>query len=152
MFIHDVCKALDQAKIPYAVVGGYAVALHGVVRGTLDIDIAIRWTKKNLEKVEKTLKEIGLVSLLPIDSNTLFLFKEEYVQNRNMMAWNFYDPKNPVNQVDILINYDLKNGSITTVKTSFGKVKILSRKDLIAMKKAAGRPQDIEDVKGLESL
>jgi len=31
-------------------------------------------------------------------------------------------------------------------------VPILSRKDLIEMKRAAGRPQDLEDVKALEHL
>ncbi len=152
MFIHDVCKSLDKAKIPYAIVGGYAVALHGALRGTIDIDIVINWTLKNLENAEKTLKNLGLTSLLPIDSNNLFHFKDEYIQNRNMIAWNFYDSKNPINQVDIIINYDLKNAEIKTIKTTLGKIKILSRKDLIVMKKASGRPQDLEDIKALEIL
>ena len=152
MFIHDVCIALDKAKIPYAVVGGYAVALHGALRGTVDIDIAINWTLKNLENVEKAFKKMGLVSLLPIDSNSLFYFRDEYIQNRNLIAWNFYNPENPINQVDIIINYDLKNASTKTIMTSSGKVRVLSRNDLIAMKKASGRPQDLEDVKALESV
>lgn len=152
MFIYDVCAAFDKTKIPYAIVGGYAVALHGAVRGTIDVDIAIHWTLKNLENVEKTLMEIGLVSLIPVDSKSVFHFREEYIQKRHLIAWNFYDPKNPVNQVDIIINYDLKNASTKTIKTSFGKIKVLSRKDLIAMKRASGRPQDLEDVKALESL
>jgi len=152
MFIHDICKILDRAKVPYAIVGGYAVALHGVVRGTIDVDIAIKWTLKNLKGVEKAFKEIGLVSLLPIDSNNLFNFREEYIQNRHMIVWNFYDPKNPINQVDIIINYDLKNAETKIITTSSGKIRVLSRKDLIAMKKASGRPQDLEDVKALENL
>lgn len=52
MFIHDVCSTLDSEKIPYAIVGGYAVALHGAVRGTIDIDIAILWTLKNPQDLE----------------------------------------------------------------------------------------------------
>ncbi len=152
MFIHDVCAALDNAKIPYAIVGGYAVALHGALRGTIDIDIAIRWTQKNLEKVERAFKKLGLVSLLPIDSNSLFHFRDEYIQKRHLIAWNFYDPSNPVNQVDVIINYDLKNAGTKTIYTYSGKVRVLSREDLIAMKKAAGRPQDLEDVKALENL
>lgn len=152
MFIYDICKILDKAKIPYAIVGGYAVALHGVLRGTIDIDIAINWTLKNLKSVEKAFKEIGLISLLPIDSDNLFRFRDEYIQNRNMIAWNFYHPKNPTHQIDIIINYDLKKAKTKTITTSSGKIRILSRQDLIAMKKASGRPQDLEDVKALESL
>jgi len=152
MFIHEVCKALDQVKIPYAIVGGYAVALHGALRGTVDVDIVINWTLKNLKNTEKVFNEIGLVSLLPINSDNLFHFRDEYMQNRNLIAWNFYDPKKPTNQVDIIINYDLRNGHTEIINTSQGKIRVLSKKDLITMKKASGRPQDIEDVKALENL
>lgn len=152
MFIHNVCNALNAAKIPYAIVGGYAVALHGAVRGTVDIDIVIAWTHQNLKKAEKALNDIGLISLLPVDSKSVFHFRDEYIEKRNMIAWNFYDPKNPMNQVDIIINYDLKNHHTKTFSTASGKIKILSQKDLIAMKKKAARPQDLEDVKALEDL
>lgn len=152
MFIHQVCSALNKAKIPYAIVGGYAVALHGAMRGTIDVDIVIHWTLKHLENVEKVFKEIGLVSSLPIDANSVFHFREEYIQKRHLIAWSFYDAINPINQVDVIINYDLKNAQTTTIKTSLGKLRVLSRKDLIAMKKASGRPQDLEDVKALEKL
>jgi len=152
VFIQDVCKALNDAEIPYAIVGGYAVALHGAVRGTIDVDIAINWSLETLKIVEKTLKKLGLVSLLPIDATDLFSHKNEYIQERNLIAWNFYDPKNPVNQVDIIITYDLKNAHTELITTAFGKINVLSRQDLIAMKKASGRPQDLEDVKALESL
>lgn len=152
MFIHEVCNILNRSEISYAIVGGYAVALHGAVRGTIDVDIAIVWTLRNLEKVEKALNKIGLISRLPLDSHSVFHFRNEYIERRNLIAWNFYDPKNPVNQVDIIINYDLKDAHTKTISTSSGKIKVLSRKDLIDMKKVSGRPQDIEDVKALESL
>lgn len=152
MFIHDICTVLDKAKIPYAVIGGYAVALHGAVRGTVDVDIVINWTLRNLQNIEEVFKSMGLVSLLPIDAISLYNFRDEYIRNRHLVEWSFYDPKNPVNQVDIVINYDLKHGNTKTIKSPSGKIKILSLKDLIKMKKASGRPQDLEDVKALESL
>lgn len=152
MFLDKVCNALNKKNIPYAIVGGYAVALHGIVRGTIDVDIAIHWTLQNLKKVEETLKELGLVSLLPIDANSVFQFREEYIKNRNLTAWNFYDPKNPINQIDIIITYDLKKGHTKTITSNSGKIKVLALKDLIAMKKASGRKQDLEDVKALENL
>lgn len=152
MFIHEVCAVLRKAKIPYAVVGGYAVALHGAVRGTVDVDVVIKWNLKNLEKLEKVLSEMGLISLIPINSNSLFHFRDEYIRERNLITWNFYDPKNPLNQLDIIITYDLKTAHTKTIKTSAGEIKILAMEDLIAMKKASGRPQDLQDVKALESL
>lgn len=150
MFIHRICKAFQKAKIPYAVVGGYAVALHGIPRGTFDIDFVIHWTLKNLQKTEHALKALGLISRIPVDANIMFSFRDEYVQKRNLIAWNFYDPANLSHQVDIIITFDLKDASIQTAKTSEGDIRILSKKDLIEMKRASGRPQDIEDIKSLE--
>jgi hypothetical protein len=152
MFYHSLFSALDKAKIHYAVVGGLAVALHGVLRGTVDVDIVIHWDLNNLIRLEKALKNLGLVSTLPLTAENVFLFKDEYIQNRNMIAWNFHDPKNPLNQVDLVITFDLKKEDIETIRTRNGPIKVLSRKKLIAMKKKSGRPQDLEDVKALESL
>lgn len=152
MFINRVCEALLKAKVPYAVVGGFAVALHGIPRGTIDIDFVIHWSLDNLTKTEKALQELGLVSRIPVDAISVFNFRDEYIKNRHLIAWNFYDPIKPLHDVDIIINYDLHGATTKTVKTASGSIKILSQKDLIAMKKTSGRPQDIEDVKSLESL
>ncbi len=53
MFILKVCEALSAAKINYAIAGGYAVALHGVVRGTVDVDLLIEWQKDQLIAFEQ---------------------------------------------------------------------------------------------------
>ena len=107
-FLNKVCSALDDKGVRYAVVGGHAVALHGAVRGTVDVDIALAWNLKSLLTAEQALTEIGLVSRLPIDANDVFQFREEYVNNRNLIGWNFYNPINSAEQVDIVITYDLK--------------------------------------------
>jgi hypothetical protein len=153
MFIHKVCSALKKAKVPFAVVGGYAVALHGAVRGTIDVDIVIRWSLKHLQDVESTFKKLGLVSRIPVNAENVFNFREEYIQNRNLIAWNFYNPSNPLNQIDIVINYDLKNlKHIQKIPSADTVIPVLSVIELIKMKKAAGRPQDIEDIEALTAL
>jgi hypothetical protein len=152
MFINKVCNALKKEKVPYAVVGGFAVALHGIPRGTIDIDFVIQWSLKNILKTEAALRKLGLFSRIPVDAMNVFTFRDEYIKNRNLIAWNFYDPIKPINNVDIIINYDLKEADIKIVKTAAGNIKILSKKDLIVMKKSSGRPQDLEDVKSLEQL
>lgn len=152
MFINKVCNAFEEAKVPYAVVGGIAVALHGVPRGTIDVDFVIKWTLDNLKKTEEILKSLGLVSRIPVDAKSVYHFRDEYIKNRHLIAWNFYDPVKPNNEVDIIITYDLSHAKTKTFKMASGNVKVLSLKDLIAMKKASGRPQDLEDVKSLERL
>ncbi|MFI5333815.1 MAG: hypothetical protein ACHQT8_01450 [Chlamydiales bacterium] len=153
MFILKICAALSDAKVPYAIVGGYAVALHGAVRGTVDLDLVIRWSLKNLRNMEVVLKQMGLISRIPVTAEDLFRFREEYIHKRNLIAWNFYDPSNPLNQVDIIVTHDLNSQShVKKVNTSMGVINVLSMSELIKMKKAAGRPQDLQDVQALINL
>ncbi|MGH8192788.1 MAG: DUF6036 family nucleotidyltransferase [Woeseiaceae bacterium] len=150
--LERICAALRRARVRYAIVGGHAVALHGAVRGTIDIDIAISWSRKFLLATEKALHDAGLVSRLPISANDVFDFRKEYVENRNLIAWNFYNPEDLSEQVDIIITYDLKGKRTKRIDLACEPVQILSLKDLIEMKRRTGRPQDIEDVQALEKL
>jgi len=152
MFINKICHALEQQGVRYAIVGGYAVALHGAVRGTMDVDIAINWNLNSLRKAEEAMKEIGLVSRLPVSAREIFQFREEYINNRNLVAWNFYNPADASQQVDIIITYDLKGKGLQRLDTRSGTLQILGLAELIQMKRESGRPQDIEDVKALEKL
>ena len=147
-----ICTALNDAGMRYAVVGGYAVALHGAVRGTLDIDVAIDWTRPALQAVQDALGGLGFVSRLPVSAEDVFSRRDEYITRRNLVAWNFYNPADPSEQVDIIIAYDLKNKRITPVTLPECVVPILSIEDLIDMKRSSGRPQDREDVAALEKL
>ena len=151
-FLARVAHSLDKAGVRYAVVGGYAVALHGAVRGTLDIDIAILWSLESLRSTERALGDLGLVSRLPVGADEVFRFRDEYVANRNLIAWNFYNPGNPIEQVDVVITYDLKGRRRKRLVTVDGPIQILGRRDLISMKLASGRPQDLEDAAALERL
>ncbi len=147
-----ICGALDRAGVRYAVVGGHAVALHGAVRGTVDVDIVISWTRQSLVNAEKALMGIGLVSRLPISATDIFEFRNEYIQNRNLVAWNFYNPGDLSEQVDIIITYDLKGKRTKRIDLENTSIQILSKRDLIEMKRQSGRPQDKEDVIALKKL
>ena len=152
MFIQRLIKSLHAYEVNYALVGGYAVALHGAVRGTMDIDLVIQIDELAFSQVEKAMAEIGLQPRLPVTAADVFHFREEYIKNRNMIAWSFVNPNNPTEMVDIIITENLSSLESVT-KQAFGlNIQVLSIKDLIAMKTKAGRPQDVEDVKVLELL
>lgn len=151
-FIERVCQAFAEAKVAYAVVGGQAVALHGAPRGTVDIDFVIRWNRLSLMKTFEVLSALGLVSRLPITPEDVFMFRDEYIENRNLIAWNFYNPDALNEQVDILINYDLTNKSVRRIKLGELTVPILGIDELIEMKREAGREQDMADISALERL
>ncbi len=152
MFLLKICESLSAANINYAIVGGYAVALHGAVRGTVDVDLLIEWQREQLIAFEQCMLNLGLVSKLPIDAEQLFHFKDEYINNRNLIAWNFYHPKDMTQQVDLIINQNLETKDVIEKWVDNQSIQILNKERLIAMKKKAGRPQDIEDIKSLELL
>ena len=130
----------------------WLVALHGAVRGTVDIDFVLEWNKETLLFVEKILLEAGLVSMLPINANEVFTNREKYIKERNLIAWNFYNPKDLSQQIDIIITYDLMEGSIKKIPVGDQLIKVLNKKALIKMKKESGREQDLQDVAALERL
>ena len=109
MFLRSLIKALEKYKVRYAVVGGYAVALHGVVRGTVDIDLVIALNRRSFQQTDKGMRSIHLLPGLPVEPDEVFSFREEYIQNRNMIAWTFVNPDNPLEMVDILITEDVGN-------------------------------------------
>ena len=54
-------EALNMSNIRYVVVGGLATVLHGYVRLTVDIDLAVDLTPDEAEKAISTLTTLGLV-------------------------------------------------------------------------------------------
>jgi len=54
--------------------------------------------------------------------------------------------------VDIIISYDLKGRRRQRLNTDEGPIYVLDITELIEMKRASGRPQDLSDVDALEKL
>ncbi len=152
MFLLEVIVALSSHRVPYAVAGGYAVALHGAVRGTVDIDFVISLKPKHLAGAEAALKSIGLISRIPVTHIEIVQFRKEYLEKRNLIAWSFIDAKDPTRMVDLLLKDDISNYKTVTKEVHGVSVKILSIPSLVKMKRLVGRPQDLEDIKALERL
>jgi nucleotidyltransferase AbiEii toxin of type IV toxin-antitoxin system len=151
MFLYELTDAFNAAKLKYALVGGYALALHGLVRATMDVDFVLSLTQNDFELAEKTLGKIGLQSRLPVRAQDIIKMRKEYIENRNLIAWSFIDYKNPSRQVDIIITKDLKD--MDTLKISVGgrKLSVASLQELLKMKTEAGRPQDLVDIENILS-
>ncbi|WP_323221289.1 nucleotidyltransferase domain-containing protein, partial [Spirulina sp. 06S082] len=59
----EFIELLNKHDVKYLVIGGYAVAVHGHPRYTKDIDIWIKMSTENAEKIVKVLTEFGFGSL-----------------------------------------------------------------------------------------
>lgn len=150
--LERVVNALNKNKIPYAIVGGVAVALHGAPRGTIDIDIVISHKLHFFTSLEKCFKDLGFIPRLPVTAGEIFNFKDEYITRRNLVAWSFYNPANPLEVIDIILTHDLDDLKTVNKKMGLSTLKVLAVEDLIQMKKKSGRPQDLEDVRVLKEL
>ncbi len=152
MFLLRIAQALEGAKVSYALVGGFAVALHGAVRGTLDVDLILRFSEKQFVAAEQALQSIGLKPRLPVTAADVFRFREEYIKNRNLHAWSFVNPDRPSEIVDVILTENLADVKVRRMKVRGQAVRVVSVVDLIRMKEASARPQDLEDAKALRDL
>lgn len=152
MFLYKVVESLQKEKIPFALAGGFAVALHGAVRGTVDLDLVVALSFPHLSKVEQALAGLGLKSRLPVSAKEISDFREEYIKNRNLIAWNFYHPNDPTQLVDILLTHDARKMKSITIVSQGHSIPVLSIDELIKMKKVSGRPQDLLDIAALKEL
>ena len=55
----DLCSLLNEEKIDYLIVGGYAVAFHGAPRATGDLDILIRPEHEHVVRLLSAIERFG---------------------------------------------------------------------------------------------
>ncbi|MCX6125297.1 MAG: nucleotidyltransferase [Proteobacteria bacterium] len=152
MQIEIIIKALVAAGVKCSIVGGYAVAIHGAVRGTIDLDLVIEHTEAQFIACEKALITLGFRARLPVTAKEVFAFRDEYIKKRNLIAWSFFDSQDPFKVVDIIITHDLRSMISIPIRLGGMSIPVISIEDLIAMKSMTKRPQDIEDVKSLKVI
>ena len=152
MLIDRVVTTFRQARVRFAIAGGHAVALHGAVRGTVDLDLVLASSRANFTAAEAALNGMGLESRLPLKAEEVFDFREEYIRNRNLIAWSFVNPADPTEIVDIILTEDLESMQVDMVPLGRLRLPVVAVADLIRMKEKSGRPQDIEDVKALRRI
>jgi hypothetical protein len=153
-----IFKSFNEKKIKYVVIGGLAVNFYGVPRMTYDIDVLLDLEDKNIAKFLSLLKSWGFKPKIPVNI-TDFAVKdkrEDWISNRNMKAFNLVNPDWAVSEIDIIIDSpvdyrkaakDMKNINVNGVL-----IPTVSMRNLILMKKSAGRIQDKEDIKSLKKV
>jgi hypothetical protein len=54
-------------------------------RNTTDIDLIIKFTLSNLQKIEILLNKMGMASRLPIDAISVYKFRDEYIKKETSL-------------------------------------------------------------------
>jgi predicted nucleotidyltransferase len=140
----DLLAELARYEVEFAVLGGYAVGHHAKPRATKDLDLLVSGKPANLERVAAALSEFGAPSHVVAAART-------------MKATDVVFLGVPPVRVDILRSADgieTEAALARAVNVHLGElaIKVLSLADLIANKRAAGRPQDLADVALLERV
>ena len=134
-------RALDDAGLPYMVIGGQAVLRYGEPRLTRDIDVTLGVAPDQLSDVLAAVGPLGLRPLVepePFVSETLVLPCEEGTTGVR------------VDLVFSLPGYErTAMGRTEAVEVGGGVVRFASVEDLLVHKLVAGRPRDVEDVRGI---
>ncbi len=58
--IPDILQSLDDARVRYILIGGYASVIHGVPRTTVNMDLALDPEEQNVRRALEVLKARGL--------------------------------------------------------------------------------------------
>jgi hypothetical protein len=154
----DVFVGLHRAGVRYVVVGGVAVVLQGHVRTTVDLDLVVDLEVDAASKVVAVLTDLGFTPRLPVPAMDFAdpAIRRTWVAERNLQVFSFYDPANPMIEVDIFATEPVPLESLLAdaliVEIGGAPVAVASRRQLIAMKRLAGRPQDLADIAALEDL
>src|SRR5687767_11484470 len=140
----SITEALNDAEIDYAVCGGWAMAIHGLPRATLDIDVLV--LAEDLERVWNLAKENGYdVEGLPLH------FADGAIEIRRISKVDKEERK--LYTLDFLLVtpplHEVWHGR-ELVAWEEGKTWTVSKAGLIELKKISGRDQDLLDIKNLE--
>lgn len=139
----EIISAFNAERVEYLVVGAYALAAHGLPRATGDIDLWVRPTAENAERVWRALVQFGA----PLDRLSLDDFSNSDVFVRFGTAPNRIDIHTSI----LGLTFDAAYAARISPSLDGVVVPTVARHHLIQSKRAAGRPQDLADVSRLEA-
>ena len=142
MDVENLLKSLNARRVRYVIIGATAFPVHGFSRITFDIDIFIKATRINASRTLAALADSGYyVTDLSVDE----LLKKKILFRQYITEADIHPHVAGATFTDVW-RRRVEN-RIGRTHTYFAGLR-----DLIEMKKAAGRPKDVEDLRVLEKL
>jgi len=152
-----VLKALESGGVDYVICGGVACIMQGVNRVTADLDIAVRLERDNLARLIEVVRDLHLQPRIPEPLESLLdeRRREQWIEQKHAQVFTLVSPSEPL-QIDVFLKYpipfdDLRSRANVMVGQDV-TLRVSCKDDLITAKRAAGREQDLSDVRDLERL
>jgi len=150
----ELIEALVEGGVDFLLVGGLAVAAHGYGRMTLDVDILVSPNAPNLARLATVLRDLEAVVIgergarEPISSqHPESLAVGDYHLDTRHGALDLVNGSTPD-----LKRYRRLDQAAVVLTVAGRSVKVISKDDLIAMKREAGRPKDLRDIAALTEV
>ena len=140
-----VLRAFEVAKLEYVLIGATAMGFHGIVRATEDVDLIIRATPGNVERLRQALRDA-----YDGDDNVEDIRTEDLLGE--YPAIRYYPPSGDL-YFDVLTRLG-EAASFDTVEAEFKeiegvRVRVATPSALYRLKKGTVRPLDRQDAAAL---
>lgn len=136
----ELLQFLNEKKVEYLVVGGYAVGFYGYPRSTGDMDLWIAFNPENLRRVADALQAFGFSVPEPADS---FLQEGQFIGLGNAPLR--IEILSSISGVTFKECYDERTSEIVDGVT----VNIIALRHLKINKQSTGRHKDLNDLENL---
>jgi hypothetical protein len=154
-----IVQALDAAGVRHLVAGGLAVVAHGHLRFTADLDLVLDPDPAALRAAIAALEALGYRPRAPVpfaefaDPGKRFA----WARDKGMTVFSASSPAHPATEIDLFLEppvpFDEAYARARRLEIAPGVVAtFVGLADLLAMKRAVGRPHDLQDVAALEAL
>lgn len=146
-----VFAVLDRHDVDYLTIGGFAVIAHGYVRATADVDLVARQDHENLVRLAAAFAELN-ARLRGVDADLLDVDPTDPETLANGASFTLDTDAGPVdylNDVPGVDDYAALRDRAVEATAAGVVVRVAGLDDLIRMKRASGRPQDLRDIANL---
>jgi hypothetical protein len=145
-------RRLVGADVDFVVIGGIAAIAHGSPQITQDLDISYAGDAENLDRLGKALVALG-ARLRGVTDDVPFVPDGRTLRHTRVLTLDTPDgPLDLLAEPDASGGYARLRANAIEAAVSGVTVRIAGLEDLIAMKKAAGRPKDRVYVEELEAI
>ncbi len=144
-------QALVEGGVDFVIIGGVAVVLQAMPRFTKDLDICYSTVQDNLDALGSVLVALE-ARLRGIPETVPFVPDGRTLRQTQIMCLT-----TPAGDIDLLVDpdgapaYNTLRRRADIMDLGGQSVRVASIEDMLAMKRAAGRPQDVVDVESLEA-
>jgi hypothetical protein len=138
----ELLALFNLNKVEYVVVGAHALAYHGFIRATKDIDLYVRPTPANAARIMAALEAFGF--------GDIGLKQEDFETPGQVIQLGY--PPIRIDLITSIGGISWEQAGASACRGDYGgePVPFLGRAELIANKRAAGRLQDLADAERLE--